>query len=221
MLSLGIDDAGRGPVLGPMILAGVLVDEKTIKSFKKLGVKDSKLLTPKRREFLAGEIKEKAEVFEVALAFPSEIDHGNHTGVDLNKIEAIKMAEVINKINKGFKKIKVIIDCPSVGIRKWEDYLKTHIHNLSNLEIVCEHKADKNYIAVGAASIIAKSVREKEMDKLKSKYGKEIGSGYCTDPTTCKFLDKYAKKLEKDGLFRQSWKTWKKACENLEQRKLA
>ena len=220
MLFLGIDDAGRGPVLGPMVLAGVLVDEKTIKSFKKLGVKDSKLLTPKRREFLAGEIKEKAEVFEVALAFPPEIDHGNHRGVDLNKIEAIKMAEVINKINNGFKKIKVLIDCPSVGIRKWEDYLKTHIHNLSNLEIVCEHKADKNYTAVAAASIIAKSVREKEMDELKSKYGKEIGSGYCHDPDTCKFLEKYAKKHKQDGLFRQSWKTWKKACENIEQQKL-
>ena len=220
MLSLGIDDAGRGPVIGPMILAGVLADEKIIRSFRKLGVKDSKLLTAKRREFLAEEIREKAEVFEVAMAFPLEIDSGNNKGVDLNKIEAIKMAEVINKINKGFKKIKVIIDCPSVGIQKWKDYLKTKIHNLSNLEIVCEHKADKNYTSVAAASIIAKSVREKEMDKLKAKYGKEIGSGYCTDSVTCKFLEKYAKKHKEEGLFRQSWKPWKKACENIEQKKL-
>ncbi len=220
MLFLGIDDAGRGPVIGPMVLAGVLVDEKTIKNFKKIGVKDSKLLTPKRREFLAEEVKKGVETFEVAMAFPKEIDKGNHNGVDLNKVEAIKMAEVVNKINKGFKKIKVIIDCPSVGIKKWEDYFKTKVHNLSNLEIVCEHKADKNYTAVAAASIIAKSVREKEMDKLKEKYGKEIGSGYCTDPHTCKFLEKYAKKHEKDGLFRLSWSTWKNACKNLEQRKL-
>lgn len=220
MLILGIDDAGRGPVIGPMVLAGVLIDEKHLKGLKDLGVKDSKLVTAKRREFLAEKIKEKAETFEVALAFPNEIDHGNHRGIDLNKIEAIKMASVINKINKGFKKIKVIIDCPSVGIKKWEDYLKTKIENLSNLEIVCEHKADKNYIAVGAASILAKSVREKEMDKLKEKYGKEIGSGYCTDPLTCKFLEQYARKHEKDGLFRLSWSTWQNACKNLEQKKL-
>jgi ribonuclease HII len=220
MLKLGIDDAGRGPVIGPMVLAGCLINEKTEKKLKKLGVKDSKMLTAKRREFLAEQIKKDAELFEVVLAYPLEIEEGNHRGIDLNKVEAIKTAEIINKVNKGFNKLQVIIDCPSVGIIKWLDYLKTKIHNLSNLEIICEHKADKNHVAVSAASILAKSVREKEMDILKEKYGKEIGSGYCSDPITCKFLEKYAKKHEKDGLFRRTWTTWKKACENLTQRKL-
>lgn len=220
MLILGIDDAGRGPVIGPMILAGVLVDESLIKELDKIGVKDSKLLTPKRREFIAEKIREMVETFEIELALPTEIDSGNKDGTNLNQLEAMKMASVINKINKGFDKIKVIIDCPSVGIKKWEDYLKTHIENLSNLEIVCEHKADKNHIPVAAASILAKSMREQEMDKLKEKYGKEIGSGYCADPLTCKFLEKNAKKHEKDGLFRLSWSTWKKACEKLEQKRL-
>ncbi len=220
MLMLGIDDAGRGPVIGPMVLAGVLADEKTIRAFKRLGVKDSKLLTAKKREYFAEIIKQKAEFFQVELAFPDEIEKRNHSGIDLNKLEAIKMADIINKINKGLKKIKVIIDCPSPGIRKWTDFLKTRIHNLSTLEIVSEHKADKNYVIVAAASIIAKSIREKEMDKLREKYGKEIGSGYCTDPATCKFLEKYAAKHKKDGLFRKTWTTWKKACANLEQKKL-
>jgi len=220
MLILGIDDAGRGPVIGPMALAGVLIDEDIIPKLKKLGVKDSKLLTAKRREFLAEKIREEAELFQIALAFPTEIEEKNHAGVDLNKLEAIKMAEVINKINKGFNKIRVIIDCPSVGIRKWEDYLKTKIHNLSNLEIVCEHKADKNYPAVAAASIIAKSARESEMAKLRAKYGDEIGSGYCHDSVTCKFLEEHAGRYKDDGLFRKTWATWKKACARAEQKKL-
>ncbi len=220
MLKLGIDDAGRGPVIGPMVLAGCLIDEKTEKKLKKLGVKDSKMLTAKRREFLAEQIKKDAELFEVVLAYPPEIEKGNHRGIDLNKVEAIKTAEIINKINKGLNKLQVIIDCPSVGIIKWLDYLKTKIHNLSNLEIICEHKADKKHIAVSAASILAKSIREKEMDILREKYGKEIGSGYCSDPITCKFLEKYAKKHEKSGLFRRTWVTWKKARSNLEQKKL-
>ncbi|MBU3906845.1 MAG: ribonuclease HII [Nanoarchaeota archaeon] len=220
MLILGIDDAGRGPVIGPMILAGCLIDEETEAEFKKLGVKDSKQLTQKRREHLAEIIREKADTFEVAIVYPSEIDGTNHMGINLNHVEAIKSAEIINKINKGFGKIKVIVDCPSPNITKWQDFLKTKIHNLSNLEVSCEHKADRNHIAVSAASILAKCMREKEMDKLKEKYGSEIGSGYCSDPLTCKFLKDYARKYEKDGLFRQTWSTWKNLCDVKSQKKL-
>jgi ribonuclease HII len=139
------------------------------------------------REDLAGKIKDAAETFEITLAYPNEIDGKNHDGINLNALEAIKMAEIINKINKGYNEIKVIIDCPSVNIEKWKDFLKTKIDNLSNLEIVCEHKADINYVAVSAASILAKCTREIEMAKLKEQYGKEIGSGYCSDPNTSNF----------------------------------
>jgi len=217
---LGIDDAGRGPVIGPMILAGCLIDEATEKEFKKLGIKDSKELTPKRREFLAVIIREKAETFEIALAYPNEIDENLTSGTNLNQLEAIKIAEIINKINKGKDRIKVIIDCPSVGISKWADFLKTKIDNLSNLEIVCEHKADKNHISVSAASILAKSAREKEMDKLKKIYGEEIGSGYTSDPSTIKFLEKNAQKHEDSGIFRKTWETWKVTINKISQRKL-
>jgi len=219
-LTLGIDDAGRGPVIGPMVLAGCLLTEETQRELKKLGVKDSKELTPKRREMLAEKVKEMAETFEVVLATPDEIDGNFNGGSNLNKLEAQKMAEIINKINKGFGKIKVIIDCPSTGISKWADYLKTHIENLSNLEIVCEHKADKNHVSVSAASIIAKSTREKEMDKLKKIYGTEIGSGYPSDPTTIKFLERHADKHLDKGIFRKTWETWKVAFEKLGQKKL-
>lgn len=220
MLTLGIDDAGRGPVIGPMVLAGCLLDEKAERELKKLGVKDSKQLTQKRREVLSEKIKELAETFEIVLAHPDEIDGKNHEGVNLNALEAIKMAEVINKVNKGFDKIKVIIDCPSVSIEKWKDYLKTKVHNLSNLEIVCEHKADVNHISVSAASVLAKCVREIEMGKLKEKYGSEIGSGYCSDPLTTKFLQKHAQTYGDKGIFRKTWSTWKEVCSMAEQRKL-
>lgn len=220
MLTLGIDDAGRGPVIGPMILAGCLIDEKTEKKFRKLGVKDSKQLTQKRREFFEKIIKENAETFEITLAYPREIDGKNHEGVNLNALEAIKAAEIINKINKGFQRIKVIVDCPSVSIIKWQDFLKTKIQNLSNLEISCEHKADKNHISVAAASILAKCVREKEMSLLKEKYGNGIGSGYCHDPATKKFLEEHFKKYNSDGIFRKTWQTWKNVWAKKEQRTL-
>lgn len=220
MLTLGIDDAGRGPVVGPMVLAGCLLEEEAEKELKNLGVKDSKQVTPKRREILAEKIREKAEAFEIVLASPSEIDNTNHNGINLNTLEAIKAAEIINKINKGFAKIKVIVDCPSPSITKWTDELKTKIENLSNLEVHCEHKADVNHVSVSAASILAKSEREKQMAVLKEKYGKELGSGYCSDPKTCAFLETYSQTYKQDGLFRQTWATWRVACSKAEQKKL-
>ncbi len=223
-LILGVDDAGRGPVIGPMVLAGCLIDKSKEKQLRKLGVKDSKQLTQKRREFLSEKIKEIAETFEIVLVMPEKIDTALKKGTNLNTLEAIKTAQIINRINTspntGVAKIKVVIDCPSVSIQKWRDLLKTKIDNLSNLEISCEHKADKNHVSVSAASILAKCVREKEMDKLKKIYGTKIGSGYCSDPLTSKFLEKHSEKYEKDGIFRKSWSTWRNAASKNKQRKL-
>jgi len=219
-LILGVDDAGRGPVIGPMVLAGCLVNDELQSEFKKMGVKDSKQLTSKRSAFLADVIREKAEDFEVAIVYPDEIESNNTNGTKLNEVEAIACAQIINRINKGYGKMRVVLDCPSTGINKWKDFLKTKIDDLSNLEVVCEHKADVNHVAVSAASIIAKDVREKEMAILKEKYGHEIGSGYSSDPNTRRFLEKHAKKYQDDGLFRKTWITWKNASANLEQKKL-
>ena len=219
MLELGIDDAGRGPVIGPMVLAGCLIGSEKLPELKKLEVKDSKQITQKRREFLAEKIKGLAESFETEVVYPENIDGDQEKGINLNDVEAIACAKIINKLNNK-QKIKVVIDCPSTSINKWKDFLKTKIDDLSNLEIVCEHKADKNHLCVSAASILAKCKREEEMKKLKEKYGEGIGSGYTSDPLTRRFLEKFAHKHKNDGIFRKSWITWKNASGNLEQRKL-
>jgi len=203
-----------------MVLAGCLLEENKEKPLKKLGVKDSKQLTQKRREFLFEKIKQQAETFEIIIIHPKEIDEKNFKAINLNEVEAIACAKIINRINKGYKKIKVIVDCPSVSIEKWKDSLKSKIKNLSNLEVVCEHKADQNHVSVSAASVLAKCIREKEMFKLKAKYGEEIGSGYTSDPSTQKFLEKHAKKYQDTGIFRKTWITWKKAYDKKNQLKL-
>lgn len=203
-----------------MILVGCLIDDKTASNFKKMGIKDSKQLTDKRREMLAERIREKAETFEVVIVPPMKIDGSENKRIKLNEIEALACAKIINKINKGFNKIKVIVDCPSTSLVRWADFLKSRIKDLSNLEVSCEHKADKNHIAVSAASILAKSVREKEMSKLREKYGDEIGSGYTSDPLTQRFLQKHAQKYQDDGIFRKSWITWRRASGFLNQKTL-
>ena len=214
MLKIGVDDAGRGPVIGPMILAGVLVNSEQEKELKKLGVKDSKQLTPKRREFLAEKIREIITAHKIVIIYPDEIESSQEQGIKLNEVEAIACGKIINKLNKEEEKIKVVLDCPSTSLVKWKDYLLTKIKDLSNLEISCEHKADQNHVSVSAASILAKSEREKEMDKLKEKYSSEIGSGYTSDPSTIKFLKQYADKYAQDNIFRKTWVTWKKASKD-------
>ena len=87
-LILGIDDAGRGPVIGPMVLAGCLIDSEIEPELKKLGVRDSKQLTQKRREFLESKIKEKAEAFSIQVTHASEIDGRFDSGKNLNDLEA-------------------------------------------------------------------------------------------------------------------------------------
>lgn len=219
-LKLGIDDAGRGPVIGPMVIAGCLVDEKTEKEFRRLGVRDSKQLTPKRRAFLEKTIKEKSETFEIQIANPKDIDSKGEKGINLNQVEAIMCAKIINKINNRDGKIKIVIDCPSTNRTTWKDFVMTKVKDLSNLEISCEHKADKNHVSVSAASILAKQARERKMGLLKKKYGKDMGSGYPSDPITKKFLGKNIKKHDKAGIFRKSWKTWKSAASKSKQKKL-
>ena len=203
-----------------MILAGCLIDSELEKEFKESGVKDSKKLTPMRREILAEIIKEKALSYHIEIISPKEIDGRTNAGINLNRIEALKAGEIINHLNKNFDKIRVVVDCPSPNIEKWKNTLKSYVEKKENLEFVVEHKADVNHIACSAASIIAKSQREKEVAKIKKKLGVEFGSGYPNDPATKKFLKDYAKKHEKDGIFRQTWQTWKNHVGNKQQKKI-
>ena len=219
MFKLGIDEAGRGPVLGPLVVAGCMIDEEAEKTLKKLGVKDSKKLTRKRREKLEVKIKELAETFEVIIVYPNEIEDHNIRGINLNYLEAFVASEIINRINKRFDGISVTIDCPSPNTEKYNRIVKSGVKNNSNLEVRSEHKADVNHISVSAASILAKCVRDREMDFLREKYG-EVGSGYCHDPITIKFIAKNLHKYRNDGIFRKTWDTWKAAVAASEQMKL-
>ncbi len=200
ILICGIDEAGRGPVLGPMVMCGLLVKEEDEKKLVKLQVKDSKLLTRARREFLFDKIKDVSYKAEIVMINPDEIDHAvnNHDGLNLNKLEARKSAEMINLL----KPDKAIIDAPSNNIKSYRQYLSNLIKN-KKIELILEHKADVNYPIVSAASILAKVTRDNEIEKIKKKIRIDFGSGYMTDPKTINFLEKYYEEYHE--LFRKSW----------------
>ena len=209
MLVIGIDDAGRGPLIGPMILAGVLLDKNGQEVLKKYGIKDSKQVIHSSRIKMAKIIKETALAYKIVKTSAKDIDKSLLSGTNLNKLEAMKAGEIINSLNNGRQKIKVVVDCPSNNILAWKNMMMDFVENKSNLIITCEHKADVNHIDVAAASILAKVTREEEVTKLKKQYP-DMGSGYPSDPDTKKFLKTKGKQLTNSGIFRKTWQTWKK-----------
>ena len=175
-------------------MCGLLIKEEDEKKLVKLQVKDSKLLTRERREFLFDKIKDISYKAEIVIINPDEIDHAvnNHDGLNLNKLEARKSAEMINLLNPD----KAIIDAPSNNIKSYKQYLLNCIND-KKIELVLEHKADLNYPVVSAASILAKVTRDNEIEKIKKKIRIDFGSGYMTDPKTIDFLEKYCLVLSK------------------------
>lgn|SRR3989338_4962896 len=202
MLILGIDEAGRGPVIGPMVMVGLLIDSEDEKGLIALRVKDSKLLTPKRREALFDKIKALARKTEIIIITPEEIDNRELSGLNLNQLEAVHIARIINKL----KPDRAIIDCPSNNISSFSDYLKKRLDN-PDIEILAEHKADANHPVVSAASIIAKVTRDREVEKIKKKIRMDIGSGYPADPVTQRFLKEQGDKFPE--FIRHTWATEK------------
>ena len=213
---IGIDDAGRGPVLGPMILAGVLINKEENSILKQWGAKDSKLLTPKIRKEIKEKIIDKFK-YHLEQSEPIEIDESSN----LNYLEAIKAAKIVNKLTEDLNEpVKVIIDCPSVNIESWTEDVQKLIKKPEIVSLSCEHKADANHPAVSAGSIIAKERREDEIYKLKLQYKKDFGSGYPSDPKTKDFIRENFNNPKYKSLIRFSWKTVKKLFEAVDQEKL-
>ncbi|NPE26467.1 ribonuclease HII [Methanococcoides sp. SA1] len=203
---LGIDDAGRGPVIGPMTLAGVIIDEQDYPKIKALNARDSKLLTPLQRRTIAEQLTPNF-THHIVTSSPKQIDdHKN-----LNTLEAEKTANIINYLTKDLdEKTRVIVDCPSVNIESWSKDVKELLENPENIILSCEHKADRDHPIVGAASILAKEKREEEIYKLKLKHKIDFGSGYPADPKTKNFLTENFDKEEYSSIIRFSWNTIKK-----------
>jgi len=207
MMVAGVDDAGRGAVIGPLVIAGVLVKEEDLPRLKKLGVKDSKLLSPRRREVLAVEIRKIVQKYSVLKLQPEEIDVVVKSGRKLHKLnwlEAQTMARVIETLRPD----RVYVDASDV----LEERFKQHILECMSfkVDIISEHKADRNYVTVSAASIIAKVERDQEVAELARLYG-DFGSGYPSDQRTMNFLKRLVERTgEYPEFIRKSWKPAKK-----------
>ena len=199
---IGIDEAGKGPVIGSMFVAGV----SDFAGLKELGVKDSKRLSPAKREYLAKRIEDATDVYVVEMT-ASEIDERRkrHT---MNEIMVERFSDVIVQFHPD----RAIVDAADVKAERFAANLRANYEKAGGgeIEIISEFKADDHYPLVSAASIVAKVHRDRSIRALEANIGAEIGSGYPADPKTVRFLKELLKAKELDDIpsyVRKSWKT--------------
>jgi len=203
----GIDDAGRGPIIGPLVIGGVALPRDRVRELVEMGVKDSKLLTPNIRTQLDERIRGLVSRIGLREIQPQEIDdvvlHGRKLR-KLNFLEAKVMAEVISELRPP----EVYVDASDVNEKRFGEDVRSFLNDdLKRITIISEHHADRTYPQVSAASIIAKVHRDQVIDQLHAEYG-DFGSGYITDPKTMKFLRTYRRSHDSyPAIVRLSWKT--------------
>jgi ribonuclease HII len=210
----GIDEAGKGPVVGDLVICGVLTEIPTI--FDGLGF-DSKTLSPKKRQELFPKIIERSKNYVLKNVSAKEIDSKNLQGCNLNTLEFMKMAEIINELQPDI----AYIDCPHPVPEKFVIEITGYLNN-KNIKIVAEHKADFKYPIVGAASIIAKVTRDAMVKKIENDFNIKIGSGYPADPNTKKFVIEFlnGEHDEVKEFVRHSWSTIKSKIKDKNQTRL-
>lgn len=197
---LGIDEAGRGSVIGPMVIAGVMIEEKDESKLRKIEVKDSKMLSPHQRERLYPLIKKIAKDFVALKVSAKEIDESRKVK-NLNIIEAEKMAQII----KTLKADKAYVDTPQASTGKFKAILLNLAQN--NTEIIAENYCDERYPVCSAASIIAKVERDREVEKIKKIVNYDFGVGYSHDARSIEFVKKCLKEKKFLEYIRHSWVT--------------
>jgi len=205
---LGIDEAGRGCVLGDLCVGAFFVEDPDDSVLREAGADDSKRLSKKRRDAAREALSSLGEATVVRIS-PSEIDQGN-----LNQLEISAIAGLVRR----FKPDRVYMDAlgPTKTVPKLIARLQQRVGDGCTPEWIIEPKADHTYPIVGAASIFAKTTRDRALAELDDAHG-PLGSGYPSDPKTKAWLRSWAASPHPWPPFvRTRWQT----IQDLGQRKL-
>lgn len=184
MLIAGVDEAGRGCVIGPLVVAGIVIAQNNLSLLSQLGVKDSKLLTPKKREALYPEILKLTHSHRIIKVMPYLIDKAVRSTRRLHKLNRLE-AQTMAKIIEQLKPDEAYVDAADVLQDRFGAQIQECLTKKTT--IISKHKADRLFPVVSAASIIAKVERDREIETLKIEFG-DFGSGYLTDDKTMIFL---------------------------------
>lgn len=201
----GVDEAGRGALVGPLIVAGICIKSSRLHELVKIGIKDSKLLSPKQRRSLIPKLIDQVECICICKLTPTDVDYGVING-SLNLLEAQAMAVVIENIFPD----TVFIDSCDVNPIRYRKSVSEFVYVNRPKRIISLHHAEHSSIAVAGASIVAKVTRDYEMLRIRQQFG-EMGSGYPSDKMTKKFVREWIEKNNTPRHFvRESWKPMKR-----------
>ncbi|MFH1223395.1 MAG: ribonuclease HII [Pseudomonadota bacterium] len=206
-LLMGIDEAGRGPVIGPMVITAVVADEKVLNHIVQQGLNDSKKLSPQKREKLFCIIEDEAEWFKTCVVWPDVIDKYVENK-KLNILECDVFSELIDSYSGN---LNVFIDSP-LKPELFKNMLLSRTKTLKTLN--CSFKADALYPVVSAASVVAKVTRDRIIETLKLANG-DFGSGYPSDKKTASYIKSVGSTGNEAPYFvRRTWKTFKQSLFN-------
>jgi ribonuclease HII len=187
-----------------MVLAGISIDSKDSKKLKAIGVKDSKELSPEKREELYKELERVAKDIIIVKVSACKISSFKAKGINLDKLEAMKVADIISMINAE----KIYVDSIEQNCEKFEKMIKDFLPKEKNVKLVVRNYLDESIPVVSAASIVAKVERDKEIEEIKKKVNFDFGVGYSHDERTRIFIEKILQtEDEPPSYLRIHWET--------------
>jgi len=216
-MELGSDEAGKGPVLGPMVVAAVATPDR---STLPAGLADSKELAPDRRQELAAELDATETVSIGVETIP--VDRIDAPETDMNFLTVAGHAAAIDAALMGTTQedevapVTGLADAGDTSAERFGRRVRERCE--TTIELEARHGADGEDALVAAASIVAKVRRDEHIARLDHQYEADVGSGYPSDPTTRQFLETYAAEHgEVPPCARRSWSTCDDVLEPVEQ----
>ena len=215
MYQIGIDEAGRGPAIGPLVVCALGIPNSDTKLLASIGAVDSKQITRKKREEISERIYLEAEnrnwKIGIIVCKASRIDIERNK-INLNKLEIELFKEAVYETGIKEKNGIVKADACDVNEQRFKERIRYALGaKWKDWEIHARHKMDSEEIIVGAASILAKVRRDKEIEKISDLLNLDVGSGYPSDPKTKEAVKKLVNSKTPNQYLRWSWATVKNA----------
>jgi len=210
---IGCDEAGRGCVLGALVMAAFAVPKDREYELKLAGARDSKELTSAKRRDLREKLSSMGK-FKTRHISASEINEAMSRRKSLNELEAEVLAELLDSFVPELQRLgaqvsTIYADSPDPVPKTYERRLRKHVKNLSYVRLVCDNKSENKYPCVAASSIMAKTERDAELEKIQKLFGEDFGSGYTHDKATVDFVRRHLKDEKLAPYLRIKWKTVK------------